>query len=88
MVENISRPFSVTIFIWLVLIIAVRNFIRLYRSVLHWDFLLDVLSRYDNDVIGSFEMCPCMPAVMIRQASEYMFDILKWPDRPRAKMTT
>lgn len=53
----------------------------------NWDYLLDILSRYDNDVIGSFEMCPCMPGVMIRQASEYMFDVLKWPDRPRKKMT-
>ena len=27
-------------------------------------------------------MCPCMPDVMIRQASEYVFDVLKWPNRP------
>lgn len=47
-----------------------------------WDYLLDVLGKYDNDVVGSLEMCPCMPAVMIRQASEFMFDALKWPNRP------
>jgi sugar phosphate isomerase/epimerase len=50
-----------------------------------WDYLLNILSKYDNDVVGSFEMCPCMPAVMIRQASEFMFDVLKWPDRPKIK---
>ncbi len=48
----------------------------------NWDYLLDRLSKYDNDVIGSFEMCPCMPGVMIRQASEFVFDVLKWPNRP------
>lgn len=48
----------------------------------NWDTLLDVLSQYDNDVIGSFEMCPCTPGVMIRQASEFLFDMLKWPNPP------
>jgi len=49
----------------------------------NWDYLLNFLSKYDNDIIGSFEMCPCMPAVMIRQASEFLFDALKWPNRPQ-----
>lgn len=48
----------------------------------HWDYLLDALSRYDNDIVGAFEMCPCTPGVMIRQASEFLFDVLKWPNRP------
>jgi sugar phosphate isomerase/epimerase len=48
-----------------------------------WDYLLKVLSKYDNDVVGSFEMCPCMPGVMIRQASEFLFDMLKWPNQPQ-----
>jgi len=47
-----------------------------------WDYLLSALHRYDNEIIGSFEMCPCLPSVMIRQASEYVFDVLQWPDRP------
>lgn len=49
----------------------------------NWDYLLKVLSRYDNDIIGSFEMCPGMPGVMIRQASEFLFDLLKWPNQPQ-----
>ncbi len=49
----------------------------------NWDYLLKVLSEYDNDITGSFEMCPCMPAVMIRQATEFLFDELNWPDRPQ-----
>jgi len=49
----------------------------------NWDYLLKVLDKYDNDIVGSFEMCPCMPDVMIRQASEFLFDVLKWPNRPR-----
>ena len=46
----------------------------------NWDYLLNSLNKYDNEVVGSLEMCPCMPAVMIRQASEFLFDKLKWPD--------
>jgi sugar phosphate isomerase/epimerase len=49
----------------------------------NWDYLLDILSKYDNDIVGSFEMTPCMPAVMIRQASEFIFDAMKWPNRPQ-----
>ncbi|MFB0524803.1 MAG: sugar phosphate isomerase/epimerase family protein [Phycisphaerae bacterium] len=49
----------------------------------NWDYLLNVLSDRDNDVVGSFEMYPCMPGVMIRQASEFVFDVLKWPNRPQ-----
>ena len=49
----------------------------------NWDYLLDALGKYDNDVVGSFEMCPCMPAVMIRQASEFLFDELHWPNQPQ-----
>jgi sugar phosphate isomerase/epimerase len=48
----------------------------------HWDYLLEGLGRYNNDIIGSFEMCPCSPNAMIRQASEFIFDVLKWPNKP------
>lgn len=48
-----------------------------------WNYLLEALARYDHEIVGSFEMCPCTPSVMIRQASEYVFDVLKWPDRPQ-----
>ena len=48
----------------------------------NWDYMLSTLEKYDNDVIGSLEMNPCMPAVMIRQASEFLFDELKWPNQP------
>jgi sugar phosphate isomerase/epimerase len=49
----------------------------------NWDYLLETLNKYDNDVIGALEMCPCMPAVMIKQASEFLFDELKWPNPPQ-----
>ncbi|MHC4647825.1 MAG: sugar phosphate isomerase/epimerase family protein [Planctomycetota bacterium] len=49
----------------------------------NWDYLLDALGKQDNDVVGGFEMCPCMPAVMVRKASEFLFDDLKWPNRPQ-----
>jgi len=49
----------------------------------NWDYLLDALNKYDNEVIGSFEMCPCMPGVMIRQAGEFLFGVLKWPNQPQ-----
>jgi sugar phosphate isomerase/epimerase len=49
----------------------------------NWDYLLETLSKYDNDVTGSLEMFPSMPAVMVRQASEFLFDELGWPNRPQ-----
>lgn len=49
----------------------------------NWDYLLNALSKYDNDVVGSLEMHPCMPAVLIRQATEFLFDQLKWPNPPQ-----
>lgn len=52
----------------------------------NWDYLLNALSKYDNDVVGSFEMCPCMPGVMIRQACEFLFDVLKWPNQPQKQL--
>jgi sugar phosphate isomerase/epimerase len=48
-----------------------------------WEYLLDVLVKYDNDVIASFEMCPSAPAMILRQASEFLFGVLKWPNRPQ-----
>ena len=48
-----------------------------------WDYLREALGRYDQEIVGSFEMCPCTPSVMIRQASEYVFDVLRWPNRPQ-----
>ncbi|MHC4387758.1 MAG: sugar phosphate isomerase/epimerase family protein [Planctomycetota bacterium] len=51
----------------------------------NWDYLLDTLDKYDHDVVGSLEMFPCMPAVMLRQACEFLFDELKWPNRPEKK---
>ena len=49
----------------------------------NWDYLLKSLSKYDNDVVGSFEMSPSMPDVMIRRAGEFLFDELKWPNQPQ-----
>lgn len=48
-----------------------------------WQYLLNALEKQDNDVIGSFEMFPCMPAVMLRKASEFLFNELKWPGKPQ-----
>lgn len=47
-----------------------------------WDYLLESLNQYDHDIIGSIEMSSCIPAVMIRQAGEFLFNTLKWPNRP------
>ncbi len=48
-----------------------------------WDYLLKALKKQNKDVIGSFEMYPCTPAVMIRQASEFVFGELNWPGKPQ-----
>lgn len=49
----------------------------------NWDYLLNAICKNGNEIIGSLEMCPCMPSVMIRQATEFLFDVLKWPNRPK-----
>jgi sugar phosphate isomerase/epimerase len=48
-----------------------------------WQYLLEALRKCDKDVIGALEMNPCMPGVMLRQATEFLFDELKWPDKPQ-----
>jgi len=49
----------------------------------NWDYLLNGLAKYDNDVIGSFEMFPCMPSTMIRQSCKFLFKVMRWPDEPK-----
>jgi len=49
----------------------------------NWDYMLDILNKYNNEIVGSLEMRPCMPEVMIRQATEFLFDVLKWPNPPQ-----
>ncbi len=51
----------------------------------NWDYLLEALSKYDNDLITSLEMYPSMPAVLIRQASEFLFGELNWPNPPHTQ---
>ncbi len=47
-----------------------------------WRYLLEGLGKYENDIIASLEMFPSMPGVMIRQATEFLFDIMGWPHKP------
>lgn len=49
----------------------------------NWDYLLNALSKYDNDVVGSFELRPSTPAMMVRQASDFLFEDQKWPNPPQ-----
>lgn len=51
----------------------------------NWDYLLETLSKYDNDLIASLEVYPSMPAVLIRQASEFLFGELDWPNPPQTQ---
>jgi sugar phosphate isomerase/epimerase len=51
-----------------------------------WQYLLEALQKYDNEIIGSLEMYPCMPAVMLRQAKEFLFDELNWPNKPQTRL--
>jgi sugar phosphate isomerase/epimerase len=49
----------------------------------NWDYLLEAISKYDNEITVSLEMCPPAPAVMIHQASEFLFQHLNWPNKPK-----
>jgi sugar phosphate isomerase/epimerase len=48
----------------------------------NWDYLLQALNQKNCDVVAAFEMFPCMPDVMIRQACGFLFNTMKWPNRP------
>jgi sugar phosphate isomerase/epimerase len=48
----------------------------------NWSYLLEELSKYENEIIGSFEMFPSMPGTMIKQSCHFLFDILGYPNRP------
>ena len=48
-----------------------------------WEYLLSALEKNDNEVIGSLEMFPSMPGTMIRQGCSFLFDVMKWPNRPQ-----
>ena len=48
-----------------------------------FDYLLESLKKYNNDVIGSLEMTPCTPVEMIKRSSYFLFDVLGWPNRPQ-----
>lgn len=48
----------------------------------NWDYLLNRLQKYDNNIIASLQMVPCMPGTMIRQGSKFLFDVMGWPNRP------
>jgi sugar phosphate isomerase/epimerase len=49
----------------------------------NWEYLLEALSKYDNEIIASLEIYPSMPDVLIRQASEFLFGELNWPNQPQ-----
>lgn len=48
----------------------------------NWSYLLEELSKYDNEIIGSFEMFPSMPGTMIKQSCRFLFDVIGYPNRP------
>ena len=51
----------------------------------NWDYLRNALSKYNNELIGSLQMIPCLPGTMIRQSSKFLFDVMGWPNKPVAQ---
>jgi sugar phosphate isomerase/epimerase len=49
----------------------------------NWEYLLSSIEKYDNDIIACLEMGPPSPACLIRQASDFLFNQLNWPDKPQ-----
>jgi sugar phosphate isomerase/epimerase len=49
----------------------------------NWEYLLETLSKYDNEIIASLEIYPSMPDVLIRQGCEFLFGELNWPNPPK-----
>jgi len=81
MSAHIDRPFSVTIIIWLVLIIAVSNLIRLARAVFQWDFLLGLIEVHPTYLIMSGLVWGIIGIVLVWglwKAHEWAFYVLRW----------
>jgi len=81
MSAHIDRPFSVTIIIWLVLIIAVSNLIRLVRTVFQWDFLLGLIDVHPAYLIVSGLVWGIVGIVLVWglwKAREWAFYALRW----------
>lgn len=49
----------------------------------NWEYLLNSIEKYDNDIIACLEMGPPSPACLIRQACNFLFDRMSWPDKPQ-----
>lgn len=54
----------------------------------NWTYLLEGLSRYENNIIASLEMTPMMPGAMIKKAATFLFDFLDWPNPPKPEPGT
>lgn len=48
----------------------------------NWEYLLNALKKYDNEVIACLEMRPLSPTCLIRQACDFLFNQMQWPDMP------
>jgi sugar phosphate isomerase/epimerase len=51
----------------------------------NWNYLLGALQKSGHDVIGAIEMFPCLPGTMIRQSSNFLFNEMNWPNKPKPK---
>ena len=48
-----------------------------------WDYLLNRLQKNDKPIIACLQMIPTMPGTMIRHSSQFLFDVMGWPNRPK-----
>jgi hypothetical protein len=53
----------------------------------NWNYLIDSLEKHNNTIVASFEMYPCTPRVMLRQATDFIFNEMSWPGKPKTNYT-
>ena len=81
MAAHFDRPFSVTIIIWLVLIIAVSNLIRFVRTLIQWDFLLDLIDIHPVYLLVSGVVWGIFGLALVWgliRANEWSYYVLRW----------
>ena len=76
-----DRPFSVTIIIWIVLIIAVSNLIRFVRTIIQWDFLLDLINIHTVYMLASGLVWGIFGIALVWgliRAYQWSYYVLRW----------
>ncbi len=50
-----------------------------------WQYLLNALNNSEHNIIGSLEVAPSMPHILIKRSHDFLFNKMNWPNPPAQK---